>query len=39
VVLLQSPQLMRFQQKERRFHSGKKRGAEDQNRDGSQHND
>ncbi len=29
---------MRFQQKERRFHSGKKRRAKDQNRDRSQHN-
>jgi hypothetical protein len=33
VILFQTAQLMRLQQKERGLHSGKERGAEDQERD------
>ncbi|MEP6585279.1 MAG: hypothetical protein ABJB70_00985, partial [Candidatus Udaeobacter sp.] len=38
MILFEAAQLVRLQQGERCFHSGKKRGAEDQNGDGAQHN-
>jgi len=38
MIFFQTAQLMRLPQKERCFHSGKQRGAEDQNAEGAQHN-
>ena len=38
MILFEAAQLMRLQQRERCLHSGKQRGAEDQNGDGAQHN-
>jgi hypothetical protein len=38
MVFFEAAQLVRFQQKKRCLHSGKQRGAEDQNGDNTQHN-